>query len=307
MKGTVAKSTGSWYEVRKDDGDYIRCRIKGKFRLDDIKHTNPVTVGDRVVFDMEEGQESGVIHAIEPRKNYIIRKASNLSKQTHIIASNMDQAVLMATIAYPTTSLGFIDRFLVTAEAYHIPAVLIFNKVDLCTNGFSMILDDTIDLYENKVGYRCIRTSAMTGMGIDDVKTLLQNKTTLICGHSGVGKTSLLNAVQPGLELKTGKLSAYHKKGQHTTTFAEMHELPMGGFIIDTPGIREFGVVDIDPAELSHYFREMRPLIGKCRFNNCRHVNEPACAVIKAVEEGSITEERYQSYRSILANEDIFA
>jgi ribosome biogenesis GTPase len=306
MKGVVTKSTGSWYDVRDDSGTITKCRIKGKFRLKDIKHTNPVTVGDIVEFEPEEGLDSGVIYRIADRKNYIIRKASNLSRQTHIIASNLDQAILMGTIAFPTTSLGFIDRFLVTAEAYHIPALIVFNKSDLCTGGFETVLEETMNLYE-KIGYRCVKTSALEGTGIVETRELLRDKTTLICGHSGVGKTSLLNAIDPGLDLKTGEISAYHLKGQHTTTFAEMHALRSGGFIIDTPGIREFGVVDIEDAELSHYFREMRPLIGSCRFNNCIHVNEPGCAILEAVEDGRISQERYYSYRSILANEDIFS
>jgi len=306
MDGIVVKSTGSWYEVMKPSGEIINCRLKGKFRLQGLKHTNPVTVGDKINYEMEPNSENGVIFSIEPRKNYIIRKSSNLSKQTHIIASNIDQAILMVTIAFPTTSLGFIDRFLVTAEAYHIPTTIIFNKVDLCTNGLEVVLQETIDLYHKKVGYAYLKTSVNDKIGLDEVKELLQNKTTLVAGHSGVGKSSLLNAIEPNLNLRTGIISKTSFNGQHTTTFAQMHPLSFGGFIIDTPGIREFGVVDLNNAELSHYFKEMKPFIGKCKFNNCQHIHEPQCTVLEALEAGKIPAERYQSYLSIMANEDVF-
>ena len=306
MEGIVVKSTGSWYEVMKPSGEIINCRLKGKFRLQGLKHTNPVTVGDKINYEMEPNSENGVIFSIEPRKNYIIRKSSNLSKQTHIIASNIDQAILMVTIAFPTTSLGFIDRFLVTAEAYHIPTTIIFNKVDLCTNGLEDVLQETIDLYHKKVGYAFLKTSVNDKIGLNEVKELLQNKTTLVAGHSGVGKSSLLNAIEPNLNLRTGIISKTSFNGQHTTTFAQMHPLSFGGFIIDTPGIREFGVVDLNNAELSHYFKEMKPFIGKCKFNNCQHIHEPQCAVLEALEAGQIPAERYQSYLSIMANEDVF-
>ncbi len=306
MEGIVVKSTGSWYEVMKPSGEIINCRLKGKFRLQGLKHTNPVTVGDKINYEMEPNSENGVIFSIEPRKNYIIRKSSNLSKQTHIIASNIDQAILMVTIAFPNTSLGFIDRFLVTAEAYHIPTTIIFNKVDLCTNGLEDVLQETIDLYHKKVGYAYLKTSVNDKIGLDEVKELLQNKTTLVAGHSGVGKSSLLNAIEPNLNLRTGIISKTSFNGQHTTTFAQMHPLSFGGFIIDTPGIREFGVVDLNNAELSHYFKEMKPFIGKCKFNNCQHIHEPQCAVLEALEAGQIPAERYQSYLSIMANEDVF-
>ncbi|MEI7977240.1 MAG: ribosome small subunit-dependent GTPase A [Bacteroidota bacterium] len=306
MEGIVVKSTGSWYEVMKPSGEIINCRLKGKFRLQGLKHTNPVTVGDKINYEMEPNSENGVIFSIEPRKNYIIRKSSNLSKQTHIIASNIDQAILMVTIAFPTTSLGFIDRFLVTAEAYHIPTTIIFNKVDLCTNGLEDVLQETISLYHKKVGYDYLKTSVNDKIGLDEVKVLLQNKTTLVAGHSGVGKSSLLNAIEPKLNLRTGIISKTSFNGQHTTTFAQMHPLSFGGFIIDTPGIREFGVVDLNNAELSHYFKEMKPFIGKCKFNNCQHIHEPQCAVLEALEAEQIPAERYQSYLSIMANEDVF-
>ena len=306
MEGIVVKSTGSWYEVMKPSGEIINCRLKGKFRLQGLKHTNPVTVGDKINYEMEPNSENGVIFSIEPRKNYIIRKSSNLSKQTHIIASNIDQAILMVTIAFPTTSLGFIDRFLVTAEAYHIPTTIIFNKVDLCTNGLEDVLQETISLYHKKVGYDYLKSSVNDKIGLDEVKVLLQNKTTLVAGHSGVGKSSLLNAIEPNLNLRTGIISKTSFNGQHTTTFAQMHPLSFGGFIIDTPGIREFGVVDLNNAELSHYFKEMKPFIGKCKFNNCQHIHEPQCAVLEALEAEQIPAERYQSYLSIMANEDVF-
>ena len=306
MEGIVVKSTGSWYEVMKTSGEIINCRLKGKFRLQGLKHTNPVTVGDKINYEMETNSENGVIFLIEPRKNYIIRKSSNLSKQTHIIASNIDQAILMVTIAFPPTSLGFIDRFLVTAEAYHIPTTIIFNKVDLCTNGLEDVLQETIDLYNKKVGYAYLKTSVNDKIGLDEVKELLLNKTTLVAGHSGVGKSSLLNAIEPNLNLRTGIISKTSFNGQHTTTFAQMHPLSFGGFIIDTPGIREFGVVDLNNAELSHYFKEIKPFIGKCKFNNCQHIHEPQCAVLEALEAGQIPNERYQSYLSIMANEDVF-
>jgi len=306
MQGIVIKSTGSWYMVRKDDGDIVSCRIKGKFRLQGIKHTNPVTVGDIVEFEIEPSNENGVINKIHDRKNYIIRKANNLSKQTHIIAANIDQALLMVTLAFPKTSLGFIDRFLMTAEAYHIPATIVFNKLDLFTNEMEDLLNDTIELYQNNIGYPCIKTSVENNIGLDEVKALLKGKTTLVSGHSGVGKSSLLNAIEPALNIKTGDISSYSFKGQHTTTFAEMHPLSFGGYIIDTPGIREFGLVDFDDREISHYFKEMKSYIGKCKFNNCKHMNEPGCSIIKAVEENIISPERYNSYLSIMSHDDIY-
>ncbi|MBP7510776.1 MAG: ribosome small subunit-dependent GTPase A [Bacteroidia bacterium] len=305
MKGVVIKSTGSWYLVRTENGSIHSCRLKGKFRLKGIKHTNPVTVGDKVNFEFETESQNGVIDTIDERRNYIIRKANNLSKQTHIIASNLDQSLLIITLAFPKTSLGFIDRFLVTSEAYHIPAILVFNKSDLMTHGFEEILDETIDLYQ-RIGYKCIKTSTKTGEGLEELKALLKDKTSLLSGHSGVGKSTLLNHIEPGLELKTTAISNYSQKGQHTTTFAEMHPLSFGGYIIDTPGIREFGLVDFLEAEISHYFIEMQGLIGNCKFNNCKHINEPECAIQNAVRSGQISEERFSSYLSMMSNEDIY-
>lgn len=303
MQGLITKSTGSWYQVQTPDGQKIDCRIKGKFRMQGITTTNPVAVGDVVDFDMEPDQENGVIIKLHQRKNYIIRKAINLSKQAQIIAANLDQALLVVTLASPRTSLGFIDRFLVTAEAYDIPARLIFNKLDLFSDEGLEILADYKAVYE-KVGYPCFEVSALEGTNIDKVQELLKDKVTLFSGHSGVGKSSLINALLPNLDLRTHMVSEWSDKGMHTTTFAEMFELPQGGFIIDTPGIRELGVIDIEKNELSHFFPEMRSRMNQCRFNNCRHINEPGCAVLEALEEGDIELSRYESYLSIYHGND---
>lgn len=304
MIGTVIKSTGSWYEVRVEN-NILSCRIKGKFRLDGIKHTNPIAVGDFVDVEMEENRDTGIITKIHERKNYIIRKSSNLSKQTHIIASNLDQALLVVSLVQPQTSLGFIDRFLMTAEAYHIPTIIVINKCDLYTGPLHELLIDTQEIY-TQIGYECFPTSASSGQNTDKLKTLLQNKTTLVSGHSGVGKSSLLNTISPGLNLKTGNISDFSQKGKHTTTFAEMFPLSFGGDIIDTPGIKEFGIVDFDEREISHYFKEFRHYLTECRFNNCKHLNEPNCAVKEAVESGEIRTERYESYVKILTKQDLY-
>jgi len=298
MQGLVIKSTGSWYQVHAEDGEIYDCRIKGKFRIKGIQTTNPIAVGDQVNFELEPNSGNGVIDKLHDRKNYIIRKSINLSKQAQIIAANMDQAFLVVTLASPRTSMGFIDRFLATAEAYGIPAVLIFNKLDLFNDAGLEILEDYKAIYEN-IGYPCYTVSALEGTNIHIIEDLLKDKTTLFSGHSGVGKSSLINALMPDLDIKTGEVSEASDKGQHTTTFAEMHELPFGGYLIDTPGIRELGIFDIRPEELGHYFVEMRALLNQCKFHNCRHVNEPGCAVIKAVEEGEIELSRYESYLSI--------
>jgi ribosome biogenesis GTPase len=303
MQGLIIKSTGSWYQVQTPDGKRYEARIKGKFRTKDITTTNPLAVGDQVDFEFEPGSDNAVINNLRPRKNYIIRKSINLSKQAQIIAANLDQAFLVVTLASPRTSLGFIDRFLVTAEAYDIPACLIYNKLDLFSDEGLEILADHKSIYE-KIGYPCYGVSALEGTNINLIQQLISNKTTLFSGHSGVGKSSLINALLPELAIRTGEVSDWSDKGMHTTTFAEMHELPGGGFIVDTPGIRELGVIDIEQGELSHFFPEMRDRMNQCRFNNCRHINEPGCAIVAAVEADEIELSRYESYLSIYHGND---
>lgn len=303
MKGLVIKSTGSWYQVKTQDGVTVDCRIKGKFRTKDIKTTNPIAVGDHVEVESEPDQETMVINKLYDRKNYIIRKSVNLSKQAQIIAANLDQAFLIVTLASPRTSLGFIDRFLVTAEAYDIPAKLIFNKLDLFSEeGLDMIAEYQ-RIYEN-IGYPCYQVSALEGTNINKITDLLRNKVSLFSGHSGVGKSTLINKIIPGISLKTGNISEWSEKGQHTTTFAEMHELPFSGYLIDSPGIRELGIIDIEPQELGHFFPEIRELMNKCKFHNCRHINEPGCAVLEALDTGEIEPSRYDSYLSIYYGND---
>lgn len=304
MKGKVIKSTGSWYTVLMEDKKIVECGIKGKFRISGIKTTNPIAVGDNVAFEMEvDGR--GVIHKVEERKNYIIRKSINLSKQSHIIAANVDQAFLIVTLAFPRTSAGFIDRFLLTAEAYHIPTRIIFNKVDLFEEDVKAMqeLDAFIAVY-TKIGYPCYKVSAIKNKAIDVLKQLTKDKITLVSGHSGVGKSTLVNAMDSNLDLRVGEISDSHNKGKHTTTFAEMHPLTYGGFIIDTPGIKELGLVDMEKEEISGYFPEMRALKNECKFNNCVHINEPKCAVIEAVEKGEIARSRYNSYLGIMNGEE---
>ncbi len=305
LRGVVYKSTGSWYHVKIDDGTIYECRIKGKFRLQGIKSTNPVAVGDHVDFKLETTNdvETGVIHYIHDRTNYIIRKSVNLSKQTHIIAANIDSAFLMITLNNPPTFTTFIDRFLVTAEAYSIKVVLLFNKIDAYSPEETDEIRFLAGLYRN-IGYECIGISAKSGKNIDKVKKLMQNRVTMFSGHSGVGKSTLVNAIEPGLALKTAEISDQHKQGLHTTTFAEMYDLSFEGQIIDTPGIKGFGVVDIDKEELGDYFPEFFELKENCKFNNCLHVKEPQCAVKEALEEGVIAWSRYKSYLQILEGED---
>jgi len=303
MTGLVMKSTGSWYLVRAENGDVLECRLKGKIRLDDRKTTNPVAVGD--IVDVERDKDgSNQIAKIHPRRNYIIRKSINLSKQAHILASNLDQAILVATLVAPRTSLGFIDRFLVTAEAYDIPAKIIFNKKDILDKEGLEVQNEIMQLYSD-IGYECFAVSSFNKEDVESIKHLLKDKTTLIAGHSGVGKSTLVNAIEPNLDLRTGDISSAHLKGTHTTTFAELFPLSFGGNIIDSPGIKELGLVEMKKEEVGHYFPEIRERMNECKFNNCLHVNEPKCAILKALENGEISEERYQSYLGILNGEEM--
>lgn len=302
MQGRVLKSTGSWYTVLADDGKKFQCKVRGKLRLKSIKTTNPIAIGDIVNFDPESDCTTGNITSVVPRKNYIIRKSSNLSREAHIIAANIDQAMLMVTVDFPETSLVFIDRYLATAEAYQIPAILIFNKVDLFDGEFEDKLNYFLSIYTPL--YPCYKTSASTGEGVDEIASVLEGKISLISGNSGVGKSSLINRIEPSLNLKTADISHYHLRGKHTTTFSEMFPLTNGGFIIDTPGIKGFGLVDMDKREIFHFFPEIFRESANCQYNNCTHDHEPACAVKKAVENGLINPSRYYSYLSILNDEE---
>ena len=302
MKGLVVKNTGSWYTVRTDDGQLIESKIKGNFRLKGIRSTNPVAVGDRV--ELVANQEgTAFITAIDDRRNYIIRKSQNLSKQSHIIAANVDQAFLIVTINYPQTSTTFIDRFLASAEAYRVPVILVFNKTDLLDEDERRYQQMMMTLYEN-IGYQCVAISAEKGTGVEVLESLLQGKTTVLSGNSGVGKSTLINRLVPGASLRTAEISDAHNTGQHTTTFSEMIELPGGGYLIDTPGIKGFGTFDMEPEELTSYFKEIFRFSKDCRFSNCTHTHEPGCAVLQALENHYIAQSRYQSYLSMMEDKD---
>ena len=302
MKGLVIKNTGSWYTVKTDDGNIVESKIKGNFRLKGIRSTNPVAVGDRVeIIRNEEG--TAFINAIEDRRNYIIRKSQNLSKQSHILAANVDQAFLVVTVNYPQTSTTFIDRFLASAEAYSVPVTLVFNKTDLLSDEERHFQDMMMTLYDT-VGYRCIAISAANGDGVDELLPLLHDRITLLSGNSGVGKSTLINRILPGVNLRTAEISDSHNTGMHTTTFSEMLQLPNGGYLIDTPGIKGFGTFNMEPEEISSYFKEIFRFSKDCRFNNCTHTHEPGCAVLKAVEDHYIAASRYQSYLSMLNDKD---
>ena len=308
-KGIVIKSTGSWYTVKTEDGDLIESRIKGNLRLKGIRSTNPIAVGDYVELteskedSNEEGQTVGFISKIIARTNYIIRKSPNLSKESHIIAANIDQAFLIVTIQFPVTTTTFIDRFLVSAEAYRIPCHLIFNKTDLYNNEQTEVMNSWIEIYEN-IGYRCLKLSAKNNTGFEELKSMMANKTNVFSGHSGVGKSTIINILHPAGKLKTGEISDAHSSGKHTTTNSEMYEFEFGGYIIDTPGIKGFGVLEMEKEEISHYFPEIFKLLDGCKYYNCTHTHEPNCIVKKSVEEGKIAMSRYNSYLGLLDGEE---
>lgn len=308
-KGIVIKSTGSWYTVKTEEGNLIESRIKGNLRLKGIRSTNPIAVGDHVeIVESNEdnnigSQVVGLIHKILPRNNYIIRKSPNLSKESHIIAANIDQAFLIVTIKFPETTTTFIDRFLVSAEAYRIPCHLIFNKIDLYNEEQTATMNSLIEIYE-MAGYQCLKISAKNEIGIDELKQMMTDKTNVFSGHSGVGKSTIINSLQSNIILKTGEISEAHFSGKHTTTNSEMYELEFGGYIIDTPGIKGFGVLEMEKEEISHYFPEIFKLLDECQFYNCTHTHEPHCAVKKSVEEGKIALSRYSSYLGLLDDEE---
>jgi len=305
MTGTVYKSTGSWYTVKTDDGTIYKCRMKGKFRIKGIKSTNPIAVGDVVDFTVEDknNEQTGVIHTIHDRMNYIIRKSVNLSKRIHIIASNIDQVFLLITLNNPPTFTSFIDRFLATAEAYNVKAVLLFNKVDTYNEEELLDVKYMAALYR-EIGYECVGVSALEGRNIDKVKNMMLGKTSMFVGHSGVGKSTLVNTIEPGLDIKTKEISSQHSQGQHTTTFAEMFDLSFDARIIDTPGIKGFGIVDMEKEEITDYFPEFFALKQDCKFNNCLHIEEPHCAVKKALENADIAYSRYKSYVQMIEGDD---
>ncbi len=302
MKGLVIKNTGSWYSVKTDTGKVVECKIKGNFRLKGIRSTNPVAVGDNVEIALNSGGTAFITH-IEERRNYIIRKSQNLSKQSHILAANVDQAFLIVTVNYPQTSTTFIDRFLASAEAYSVPVVLVFNKCDILSDDERHYQQSMIHLYET-IGYECREVSATTGEGVDGLHALLKGKITLLSGNSGVGKSTLINKILPEANLRTAEISDAHNTGMHTTTFSEMLELPEGGYIIDTPGIKGFGTFNMEPEELTSYFPEIFHFSKGCKFSNCTHTHEPGCAVLKAIDDHFIAQSRYQSYLNMLEDKD---
>lgn len=303
MKAVIYKSTGSWYVAKAENGKTYNARIKGVFKIDEITSSNPLAVGDEVELEEESEINTAIITEIYERRNYVVRSSPHQRSKIHIVASNLDQSILFATLKEPRTSQGFIDRFLVTCEAFHIPALIVFNKADIYKNKEMAKFEELKAMYE-KVGYKVFLTSVINHQGTEEIKSLLKDKVTLVSGHSGVGKSSLLNSIFPELELRTQNVSGWSGKGQHTTTFAEMFDLPFGGRIIDTPGVKEFGIVDITRQELSHYFPEMRERLNDCQFNNCLHINEPGCAIKEAVVNGEISEDRYVSYHNILESID---
>ncbi|MBN2173756.1 MAG: ribosome small subunit-dependent GTPase A [Bacteroidales bacterium] len=308
-EGLVIKSTGSWYTVEDENGETFECKIKGKFRIQGIKNTNPIAVGDRVGFSLQQVSADeneamiGLITSISERKNYIIRRSINLSKQAHIMAANIDQAVLVVTLNYPITTTTFIDRYLASAEAYRIPVLIVFNKIDRYDLDQKHKMEQLIELYES-IGYNCLKTSARTGVGLNELKSALMDKTNVVNGHSGVGKSTLINLLQPGLNLKTMEISDSHQTGKHTTTYSELFKLNFGGYIIDTPGIKAFGMLEMEPWEISHYFVEIFKISENCQYNNCSHTHEPGCAVKNAVEKGEIATSRFISYLGLLENDE---
>ena len=302
MKGLVIKNTGSWYSVKTDTGKVVECKIKGNFRLKGIRSTNPVAVGDNVEIALNSEGTAFITH-IEERRNYVIRKSQNLSKQSHILAANVDQAFLIVTVNYPQTSTTFIDRFLASAEAYSVPVVLVFNKCDILSDDERHYQQSMIHLYET-IGYECREVSATTGEGVDELHALLKGKITLLSGNSGVGKSTLINKILPEANLRTAEISDAHNTGMHTTTFSEMLELPEGGYIIDTPGIKGFGTFNMEPEELTSYFPEIFHFSKGCKFSNCTHTHEPGCAVLKAIDDHFIAQSRYQSYLNMLEDKD---
>ncbi len=301
--GIVIKSTGSWYLVRQTDGTIIKCRIRGKLRTKGVRTTNPIAVGDYVDYQAESNTEQGLIQNIHERRNYIIRKSINLSKEAHILAANIDQTILVVTLTSPRTYTQFIDRFLATAEAYQIPSILIFNKTDLYGDALKNEMENLIKIYQS-IGYTCIRAVVTKGIGVNEINAVTQGKLTLLAGHSGVGKSTIANALNPALNLRTTEISVSHDSGMHTTTYPEMHPLLNGGYIIDSPGIKGFGTIDMSKDEISHYFPEIFAESANCQFYNCTHTHEPKCAVKQAVEQGTISQSRYNSYLNLLNDED---